>query len=333
MPRRDPGVLSEGSSTFLVGTDATLPHESVMIHVVTDEAMSRDEVLARLSSLRQHQRSGKRSPHKPLLVLLALGRLTTTGTSTLSWRADAGELAALIRDFGPPSTTQPAQAAAYPFTRLRSDGIWTLDHDVPMDRVQPLIAENVLGQLDSRLERALRDPGIAAVAARQLVESEFPSTVAPDVLMAVGLDPDTVLGVTVAPAPRRHRLSSWPATILQAWDRQCAFCGFDGQLGAATVGVEAAHIRWFAFDGPDTPDNGLALCSLHHKLFDHGVLGLDHDLHITVSAKFTSRTTTGQTVYQLHKRPLQPRPGTTPPAATHIAWHTHEVFKGPALST
>ena len=124
-----------------------------------------------------------------------------------------------------------------------------------------------------------------------------------------------VLGITGTPAPRRHRQSSWPATVLQAWDRQCAFCGFDGPLGAAPGGVEAAHIRWVGFDGPDTPDNGLALCSLHHKLFDHGVLGLNHDLRITVSAKFTSRTATGRTVYQLHERPLDPRPGTTPPAA------------------
>lgn len=307
--------------------------ESVMILVVIDESMSPDEVLARLSSLRRHSRGGKRSPHKPLLVLLALGRLTTTGTSTLFWAADAGKLADLIRDFGPPSTTQPAQAAAYPFTRLRSDGIWTLDRDVPMDRVQPLSTEEIAGRLDPRLERALRDPVLAAAAARRLVESEFPPTVAPDVLTAVGMDPDTVLGIADTSAPRRHRRSSWPASVLQAWDRQCAFCGFDGQLGAATVGVEAAHIRWFAFDGPDTPDNGLALCSLHHKLFDHGVLGLNHDLRITVSAKFTSRTTTGRTVYQLHERPLDPRPGATPPAAAHITWHTREVFKSPALTT
>ncbi len=304
-----------------------------MIHVVVVESMSSGEVLACLSSLRQHRRGGKRSPHKPLLVLLALGRLTNSGTSALSWAADAGKLAALIRDFGPPSTTQPAQAAAYPFTRLRSDGIWTLDHDVPMDRVQPLTAENVLGRLDPRLEYALRDPGVAAAAARHLVESEFPPTVAPDVLAAVGLDPDTVLGATGTPATRRQRQSSWPAAVLQAWDRQCAFCGFDGQLGAATVGVEAAHIRWFAFGGPDTLDNGLALCSLHHKLFDHGVLGFDLDLRITVSAKFTSRTATGRTIYQLNKRPLEPRPGTTPPAPTHIAWHTDEVFKKPTLTT
>ena len=43
------------------------------------------QVLDRLSALRQHQQDGRRSPHKPLLVLLALGRLTETGSSSLPW--------------------------------------------------------------------------------------------------------------------------------------------------------------------------------------------------------------------------------------------------------
>lgn len=30
---------------------------------------------------------------------------------------------------------------------------------------------------------------------------------------------------------------------------KCAFCGYDGQLAGASVGVEAAHVRWFAFSG------------------------------------------------------------------------------------
>ena len=150
--------------------------------------------------------------------------------------------------------------------------------------------------------------------------------------MAVGLDPDSILGAGDRPAAARRRRGSWTTTILTAWDRQCAFCGFDGQLGAATVGVEAAHIRWFTFDGPDDPDNGLALCSLHHKLFDRGVLGLTYDLKITVSSRFTSRTTTGRSVYDLHHRPLRPRPGTTLPAVSHVDWHTREVFKGPTLA-
>ncbi|MFD1047643.1 HNH endonuclease, partial [Kibdelosporangium lantanae] len=165
-----------------------------------------------------------------------------------------------------------------------------------------------------------------------MIESEFPPSIAPDVLMAVGLDPDAILSAAGPTAPVRRRRGSWVTSVLTAWDRQCAFCGFDGQLGAATVGVEAAHIRWFTFDGPDDPDNGIALCSLHHKLFDRGVLGLGQDFKITVSSHFTSRTTTGRSVYDLHDRPLRPRPGTTLPAFAHVDWHTREVFQGPALA-
>lgn len=305
-----------------------------MIVRVGTAPMSKDEVLACLSTLRQHQHRGRRSPHKPLLVLLTLGQLVATGSSALAWPATAQRLADLIRDYGPPSTAAPVQRAAYPFTRLRSDEIWTLDHDVPLDRVQPLATKQVVGRLAPALENALRDPEIAAAAARQLVEAEFPPTIAPDVLMAVGLDPDTILTATGPAAAPRRRSGSWTAAVLTAWNRQCAFCGFDGQLGAATVGVEAAHIRWFTFEGPDELDNGLALCSLHHKLFDRGALGLtlEDDLRIAVSKDFTSRTSAGKTIYDLHHRRLLPRPGTTPPADAHIAWHTREVFKGPALT-
>jgi putative restriction endonuclease len=97
------------------------------------------------------------------------------------------------------------------------------------------------------------------------------------------------------------------------------------------VGVEAAHVRWFAFDGPDSLDNGLALCVLHHKLFDLGVMGLDHQLRIRLSEVFTARTSAGRAQYDLHGRSLQPRPGTPPPATTHIDWHNREGLKGNPL--
>jgi putative restriction endonuclease len=47
-------------------------------------------------------------------------------------------------------------------------------------------------------------------------------------------------------------------------------------------------VRWFNFDGPDDLDNGLALCVLHHKLFDLGVLGLSLNLLVLVSGMFTA---------------------------------------------
>ena len=229
--------------------------------------MTPEEVLARVSSLRQYTQDGRRYPHKPLLVLLALGRLSATGSSRLLWNEAEEPLADLVASFGPPSRTARAQSAAYPFTRLRSDGVWLLDADVPMDTVGPLRERPVSGRLEPGLEEALRgDPVLLVRAARALVEAEFPPTLAPDVLTAVGLDPDVVLGSAFTAAAAtpggRTRSRAWALDVLAAWDRQCAFCGYDGQLGAAPVGLEAAHVRWFTHDGPDDLDNGLALCSL-----------------------------------------------------------------------
>jgi putative restriction endonuclease len=290
------------------------------------------QVVDRLASLRQHQQDGRRSPHKPLLVLLALGRLARTGESGLPWDDAERELADLLEEFGPPSRTGRAQSAAYPFTRLRSDGVWTLDRDVPMDNVGPL-RRGVTGRLEASLEAALRArPALVDDVARGLVEAHFPATVAPDVLVAVGLDPELLRGGTVGSIPGRRRSSAWPAQVLEAWDRQCAFCGFDGQVGGVPVGLEAAHIRWFTVDGPDELDNGLALCSLHHKLFDRGVLGLDDDLTVVVSQRFSARAAHGRAVYDLHGRRLQPRPGTPTPAERHVVWHREQVFRGLPLA-
>ncbi|HET9653978.1 MAG TPA: HNH endonuclease [Kineosporiaceae bacterium] len=296
-----------------------------------------DPVLGRLLALRRHQQDGKRSPHKPLLALLALGQLAATGSSQLRWSAVEQRLGRLIADYGPPSGTAQAQAAAYPFTRLRSDGVWTLSSNVPMDRVRPLTDLDVVGRLDPAIEARLVDPDVLYAVARALVEAEFPPTIASDVLVDVGLDPDQAAGPTAAATAaavpgQRRRNGGWPGLVLTAWDRQCAFCGFDGQLGYGSVGIEAAHIWWFTYGGPDALDNGLALCALHHKLFDRGALGLTRDHRIKVSGHFTARTPVGRQVYALAGQRLRPRPGTPLPAAEYLVWHDREVFKGSAGS-
>lgn len=54
-------------------------------------------------------------------------------------------------------------------------------------------------------------------------------------------------------------------TVLQAYGYVCAMCGWDGRVGQQAVGLAAAHVRWHGHEGPDTVDNGLSLCDLHHK--------------------------------------------------------------------
>ena len=48
--------------------------------------------------------------------------------------------------------------------------------------------------------------------------------------------------------------------------------------------MTAAHIKWFQARGQDVVPNGLALCSLHHKIFDLGaftVLPGNHQIVIS----------------------------------------------------
>ncbi len=79
------------------------------------------------------------------------------------------------------------------------------------------------------------------------------------------------------------------------------------------MGIEAAHVRSFNFDRPDDLDNGLALCSLHYKRFDRGVLGLSDLLQVQVFSVFRG-VGPGRAVYNVHGRTLQPRLGMPAPA-------------------
>ncbi len=250
----------------------------------------------------------------------------------MSWSGAKVRLADLIAEFGRPSTASSQQAAAYPFTRLRADGIWTLDRDVPDDSVGQLERAPVTGRLDPAVEGALRVPGAVEAVARSLVESQFPMTVVPDVLVAVGLDPETVLAGSAFGPARARRNQGWPRQILELWDFACGFCQYDGRLGSAVVGIEAAHVRWFNLGGPDDLDNGLALCSLHHKLFDRGALGIGPDHSVVVSRHFTARTEVAKRVYDLRGHRLRARVGTPMPAVRHVEWHRSEVFKGDSLA-
>ncbi len=98
-----------------------------------------------------------------------------------------------------------------------------------------------------------------------------------------------------------------------------------------TVGIEAAHIRWWAAEGPDEVANALALCSLHHKLLDRGVIGIKADYTVNVSQHFIGRSPAADTLVLAHAgRPLVvPQSGQPQPDPSHVLWHTKEVFRSP----
>ena len=84
---------------------------------------------------------------------------------------------------------------------------------------------------------------------------------------------------------------------------------FDGALGRDPVRLEAAHVRWRSQDGPDVVADGLALCALHHALFDLGVLGLTAELQIRVSSLYVARSDAGRPAVTISPASRCSRPG------------------------
>lgn len=272
--------------------------------------------------------------NKPLLVLMALSEWERTGSTELRYSDVEQRLGRLIKEFGPVSQTAVNQAAAYPFYHLSTDGVWSLDR--PVSKPLPSMLQGVTGRLNEDVEAALgTHPSALGAVVHEILDREFPATLHEDVLAAVGLD---LVEISATPVPgssgkdQRKRSAAWRRRVLQAWDDSCAICGYDGRLAGIPVALEAAHVRWFNFGGPDLLDNGLALCSLHHKLFDRGVLGLSAQFEVQVSSEFGARGDRSREVYLLHGSRLTPRPGSPLPALAHIDWHTQQVFKAPALA-
>ncbi|UVS79091.1 phosphorothioated DNA-binding restriction endonuclease [Actinokineospora sp. UTMC 2448] len=289
----------------------------------------REDWLDRVRNVRQWARKGERAAHKPLLLLLMLGRVRRGHLGPIAFTEVEKLLDPLLRDFGPPRQTE----AAYPFRYLANDGLWVITdaegNGTALDaRPGALRAAGAIGRLEPEFERALAtDPVLLASVVRHLLDANFAPSLHADLIARTGLGLEVIDIIT---ATDRRRDPAFREAVLDAYDYRCAMCGYDGYLKGQSIGVDAAHVRWWAIEGPDATDNGMALCALHHRLFDGGVLGIavDEDT-VTVSSDFESRSPAA--VVGLAGAPLRgPRAGEPPVAREHREWHVHAVFRGPA---
>jgi putative restriction endonuclease len=293
----------------------------------------RAEWLQRIERIRTWRRAGERAPHKPLLLLYLLGRLQRDGTSEVSYEAAERPLLDLLAEFGPPRATSPA----YPFHHLTTDGFWEVtsaEGGSPGASPGRLRATHAVGRLAPQLEAALRaDPGLVALTVHGLLDRSFPPSLHAELCAAVGLDLEALEGRAVRGrvATLRRRDPAFRDAVLMAYEQRCAVCGYDGRIGSVAIGLDAAHVRWWAFEGPDSIENALCLCAIHHRLFDKGALGVAADGTVAISARFVGGDAARQLVLAFAGKPLAvPQPGLPAPAAVHVAWHASEVFRGPA---
>ena len=126
---------------------------------------------------------------------------------------------------------------------------------------------------------------------------------------------------------------SFRDTILRIYSGRCALCGYDGQLGRAALGLEAAHVRWHAAGGADEPNNAVALCALHYKALDRGAISLDDGRRVVVPQHLRGNALIDELILRYAGNALQPpQRGCEPPSLANIHWHRKQVFRGPARS-
>lgn len=299
------------------------------------------EWLERIARIRRRTRGGERDPDKALLLLYAFGLLNRQGFQTLRFREIEEPFSQLLSEFGPPKPVN----AGNPFHNLTGDGLWEVltaaGGASPGPDGRALRAHDAVGRLAPVFAKELlADVGLFAQVVRVLLDIHFEPSLHSDLCAGVGLLPEVSETGAIAPyvegnLPRAQRDPMMRQKVLVAYDCRCAFCGFEGWIGNSVVGLEAARLKWWAFDGQDDMSNCLCLCTLHRRLLDKGVLGLTHRGVITVSRHFVGTTETAKLLVEAlsGRQAARPLGGFPPPEARNIDWHTRQVFRGPARIT
>ncbi|HEX5237510.1 MAG TPA: HNH endonuclease [Sphingomicrobium sp.] len=119
--------------------------------------------------------------------------------------------------------------------------------------------------------------------------------------------------------------------VLKAYDRRCAFTGFQFINGGGRAEVEAAHIKSVEAKGPDVVQNGLALSGTVHWMFDRGLLTVADDATILLSNHINDVDGVRK-ILRPSGRAQFPESLRDNPDLAFLRWHREHCFKGVPLS-
>ncbi len=287
------------------------------------------DLLKRFRSIRIFAKGGKLAPHKPLLLLYALAQFKNEKIERIAFNDAESIVGPLIQTYGPFNSTT---SVTYPYARLANDKseIWWIEEHEKNASDDLSLTEarnrNLKAGFSDDVLRHLRDnPKLIDLVAINLLERHFPPSLHSDILDAVGLylGQDEIENVI-----RKKRDPRFRSIVLAAYYEQCAVCKYDIKMNGAAVALEAAHIQMHSAGGPDEVTNGLALCVIHHKLFDLGAMTVDKDMNVRVSERVVGDW--GRKLNdEFHERPIAlPRSASMEPAPEYIHWHNEKIFKG-----
>ncbi|PTP85873.1 restriction endonuclease [Vibrio splendidus] len=274
------------------------------------------------------RRGDQRAPHKPLMLLHALSEYKQGHHRLFRFEDEVDQqVKDLLVQYGP---SRKAYHPEYPFWRLANekDPFWELKNGeecIPRKsntdpKKSELIKYNVMAGFDaSSYQSLISNPELIEKIASKLIQDNFPDTLQEELFVRFGFEVDT---------STKQRDPNFRKNVLRAYNYRCAVCGFDLALDTVPVGIEAAHIKWKQYSGPCEVSNGIALCSIHHKALDRGVITFNSELKVMVSPGVTGGVMVERLIWEYDSKSIAlPRDRINYPKDNMIEWHVREVFK------
>lgn len=274
------------------------------------------------------QSGNRRAPHRPLLLLQVISNVQRRLPRLTLYADLEPTLRTALRTFGP---VRKSDHPEYPFWHLQSSGIWEVQADKPIKlrkgSVNPstkgLVTNSARGGLIAEWHELLGgSPNLQAELIHDILDKHFPEGIHDDIISFFGLQ--------VHGKPNQGGLapSAFHTQVLEAYSGRCSVTGFAVRLDGPTLGVESSHILWPQAGGRNEVSNGLALTTLHRKLFQLGVFTVDLSYRVRVSpvAKGPEAFISALKRFEGKKISL-PTDAKLRPSHKSLEWHRKEVWR------
>lgn len=288
--------------------------------------MTQEELINILEGLVTWRKGDQIAPHKPLLILFALSKYINEGQSELHYSNIHESFGDLLEQY----TNSKKQTPFNPFYRLykQTPELWHSETAKFLKEKEinhkALLNMNMLAGLHPQIIELIQsEPKVIQSMIEILLPKICGDSVQDDILNQLDLS------TSIYTSTKNKRDPNFRNMIIQNWEGRCAVCGLSLRIQNQPTILEAAHIKWHAHGGPDTSDNGILLCNLHHKLFDLGAYCLrENEVHIS-NKIFASDPGYETWLGQFHKKEIQqPQEEAFYPNPEYTWWHERNVFKG-----
>jgi len=283
--------------------------------------------LERIERIVVYKKGNERAPHKPLYLLQCIAAIQHGLPRLRPFTEIEKTLKEALIRFGLSTKSVSPQ---YPFWRLQNDGLAVVVPDGPYDfrkqatdpTKKSLVSLDAHGGLTEADYSIIRnDLNLQTLAIHKILDGHFPRSIHEDIIAFFDLR------LSGARASDQNTENEFRSRIISAYDNACALTGLSIGYRGNFPGIDAAHICWPQAGGNDDVCNGIAMTTLHRKLFHLGLFTIDENMAVVFCSELMDLGKTSIATSIKGKRMTLPKNPQYWPSQDALKWHRKWVFR------